>query len=161
MTTWHLVGLWWDHRLWILNVLLHSYHNPLALHVIFSLLFLASMLWHYQDIPPTSYEICIITRYLFKKISFYWLLSMEMFFLNCHPCLRLHTCLHKCRAWIENMMAVFGAGWSQPISRIILGLISKKLVAWVTYGVCMMIMKTLCALALAMKSSNVVNAHIF
>ncbi len=53
----------------ILNVLLRSSHNLLALQVVFGLLSLASMLWHYQVIPPMSCEIWIITRYLFKKFS--------------------------------------------------------------------------------------------
>ncbi len=85
---------------------------------------------------------------------------MEMSFSNCHPCFQLHTSLCKFRVWIENMMAMLGARWSQPILRIILGLASGKLVAWVTCGFCMTIVKTLFALDCVMKSSNVVSAHI-
>ncbi len=80
---------------------------------------------------------------------------MEMSFLNCHPCFRLCTSLCKCRAWIESIMA----RWSQPISRIVLGLTSRKLIAWVICGVYMMIMR--CTLTLAMKSYGAVSAHIF
>jgi hypothetical protein len=59
------------------------------------------------------------------------------------------------------MVAMLNARSSQPISRIVLGLDLGKLVAWVTYDVCMTIMKTLCALAFAMKSFSMVSTHIF
>ncbi len=59
------------------------------------------------------------------------------------------------------MMAMFGVRLSQPILKTILGLALQKLVAWVTCSVCMTIMKTLCALALTMKSFGAMNAHIF
>ncbi len=132
-----------------------------TLQTLFGQLFFAFALWHYLDIPPTSCKIWIITRYLFKKFNSCQLLLMEMFVSNSHPCFWLHVSLHKCRAWIQSMMAMLGARWSQPISRIVLGLTSAKLVTWVICGVFMMIVKISCALALAMKSSSVMSAHIF
>jgi hypothetical protein len=59
------------------------------------------------------------------------------------------------------MMAMLGARKSQPISRVVLGLAARKFVAWVICGVYIMIVRTLCTLALTMKPSNVMNAHIF
>jgi hypothetical protein len=59
------------------------------------------------------------------------------------------------------MMAILGARWLQLISRTILGLAFRKLIAWVTCGVYIMTMKTSCILALVMKSFNVMSAHIF
>jgi hypothetical protein len=47
------------------------------------------------------------------------------------------------------------------IMTICLGLISRRLVAWVTCGVCRMIMRTLCILPLTTKHYGVVNALIF
>jgi hypothetical protein len=129
-------------------VLPHSYHNPLALQAIFSLLFLTFVLWCCQGILLMSCKIWIITKNLLKKFSYYQLLSMEMSYLNCHPCFRLHTCLRKCKAWIESMMTMFGARWSQLISIIVLGFISRKLLAWVTCGVYMTNGEALCTLAL-------------
>ncbi len=84
-----------------------------------------------------------------QKVHFCQLLLMEMSFLNYHLCFWLCIGLHKCNAWIERMMAMFGARWSQPISRIVLALTSKKLVAWVIYDVYMTTMRTLCALVFA------------
>jgi len=86
---------------------------------------------------------------------------MEMFCSNCHSCFWLHIGLCKCKAWIESMMFMFGARWSQLILRIILGLALGKFIVWVTYDVCMTNVRTLCTLAFVVKSSGVVNAHIF
>jgi hypothetical protein len=58
-------------------------------------------------------------------------------------------------------MAMFGARWSQLLSKTILSLVSWRFVAWVTYAVYKMIVRTLCALLLTMKSFGVVNGHIF
>jgi hypothetical protein len=108
-----------------------------------------------------SCKIWIITRYLFKKFNPCWLLLMEMSCSNCHRCFWLCTCLRKCKPWIESMMAMLGARWSQPISRRILGLALGKLVAWVTCSIYKTTMKTLCALVFTMKSFGAVSAHIF
>ncbi len=139
----------------------HSHHNLPAWPVVFSLLFLTSMLWHSLDVPPMSCKIWIITRYLFKKFSSCWLFSMEMSFSYCHPFFQLFTSLCKCKAWIGSIMAMFGARWSQLLSKTILSLVSWRFVAWVTYAVYKMIVRTLCALLLTMKSFGVVNGHIF
>ncbi len=88
--------LGWNHQWWFVNLLPHIHHNLATWLAIFSLLFLASMLWHYLDIPPTNCKIWNIPRYLLKKFSSCQLLSMEMSFSNCHPCFWLFTCLHKC-----------------------------------------------------------------
>jgi hypothetical protein len=106
--------------------------------------------WH-TSIHATSCEIWIITIYLFKNFTSCRLFSMDMSFLNCHMCFRLCIGLHRCRTWIESMMAMFNARLSQPISRIILGLALKKLVAWVICGVYMTNVRTSCDLAFAMK----------
>ncbi len=71
VTTSQLVGLRWDHRLWVLNVSPRNYHNPLALLAIFSLLSLTSMLWRFQNIPLTNCKIWIIIIHIFKKFSSY------------------------------------------------------------------------------------------
>ncbi len=135
MTTWHLVGLWWNYQLQVLNVSPHNYHNPPTLLAVFNLLSIAFVLWCCHDIFPMSCEIWIITIYLFKKFIFCRLLSME-FLKNCHLCFWLRIGLHKCKAWIESMMAMLGARLSQLI--IVLGLALGKLVAWITCSVCMM-----------------------
>jgi hypothetical protein len=59
------------------------------------------------------------------------------------------------------MMAMLGARWSQPILIIVLALASGKFIAWVTCGVYMTFVRTLCTLVLAMKFSGAVTAHIF
>lgn len=45
--TWHPMVFQWDCRLWVLNVLLCSYHNLLTLQAVLSLLSFAFVLWCY------------------------------------------------------------------------------------------------------------------
>jgi hypothetical protein len=54
-------------------------------------------------------------------------------------------------------MAMLGVSWSQPTKKICLGLILGRLIAWVTYDVCKMIVRTLCTLPLAMKHFGVMH----
>jgi hypothetical protein len=55
---------------------------------------------------------------------------------------------------------MLGVSWSQPLSKICLGLVLGRLVAWVIYSVFMMIVRTLCILLFPMKPYSVVNAFI-
>ncbi len=102
----------------------------------------------------------IMTRYLFTKSNSYRFLLMRMSYSNYRHCFQILTTPPKCKAWIESMVAMLGARWSQPISKIVLGLTSRRLVAWVSCVVFKMIIKTLCIIAFTMKSFGVVNTYI-
>jgi hypothetical protein len=57
-----------------------------------------------------------------------------------------------------------GHAWCKMITtniKIVLGLVLGKLIARVNCDVCKTTMKTLCALAFAMKSSSAMSAHLF
>ncbi len=145
-----------DFSIWCL-IVIRTFHLCWE-YLIF--LFLASMQWHCQDILLTNYKICIMTRYLFTKSNSCQLLLMGMSYSNYRHYFQMLTTLPKCKAWIESMAAMLGARWSQPISKIVLGLTSRRFVAWVICVVFKMITKTLCILAFTMKSFGVVNIYI-
>jgi hypothetical protein len=50
-----------------------------------------------------------MTRYLFTKSNSYQLLLMGMSYLNYRHCFQMLTTPPKCKAWIENMVAMLGA----------------------------------------------------
>ncbi len=160
VTIWHPFFHWWNHQKRLFNLVPRCHHNPPPLLGVSNFLFLASMQWHCQDILLTNYEICIMTRYLFTKSNFYRFLLMRMSYSDYHHCFQILTTPPKCKAWIESMVAMLGARWSQPISKIVLGLTSRRLVAWVSCVVFKMIMKTLCIIAFTMKSFGAVNTYI-
>jgi len=103
------------------NYVLSYHHIPPPLFKIFNPWFLAYVQWCFQDVPPTSCKIWIMTKYMFIKSNSCRLFSMGTSYLDCRWCFPMFMALQKCRAWIENMMDMFGARWSQPISKIILG----------------------------------------
>ncbi len=126
-----------------------------------SIQFLVSCLYAMALLRHTFNELqnLHMRRYLFTKSNSYQLLLMGMYYLNYRHCFQMLTTPPKCKAWIESMVAMLCARWSQPISKIILGLTLERLVAWVICVVFKMIMKTLCILAFAMKSSGTVSIY--
>ncbi len=130
-----------DHWIWYFNLVpcnhglhchnhfLPCHYNPPLLFEVFNLWFLACMQWCFQDVPPMSCKIWLMTRYLFQKSNFCQLFSMGMSYLNCCQCFLMLTTLRICKAWTTSMMAMFGVKWSQLISKIVLGRILGKLVA--------------------------------
>jgi hypothetical protein len=74
---------------------------------------------------------------------------------------QLFITLPKCKTWTKSTTAMLGVNWSQPVSKIHLGLVLGRLVAWVIYSVFMMIVRTLCIMLLPMKPFGMVNALIF
>jgi hypothetical protein len=74
----------------------------------------------------TSYKIWTMTRLLFSVSFFYQWHSMKTFCLKCLPWPKIIISHHRNKEWIESTMAMSGLMWSQPISRIILAWVFRK-----------------------------------
>ncbi len=90
-----------NHQIRFLNWLPNYHHNPLIRWAVFSPLSLAFMPWHQLNIPPTSCEIWIMTKFLYKKFNYCRLYLMGMSCSNFHQFFWLFIGLHICKAWIE------------------------------------------------------------
>lgn len=111
------------------------------------MLFLASVQWHCQDIFPRSYEIQIMTRYLFKKFESSRLLLMGMFCFF-QMFIALLNVRHGRKVQWPCLVQVNHNKYKKQFWALAFG----RLIAWGTYVVCKMIVKTLCVLIFATKS---------
>jgi hypothetical protein len=75
-----------------------------------------------------------------KNVSFLQWHSIETFCSRCLPYPKVVTFHYRCKAWIKNMMTMFGWRWSQPLSKMLLVWTLEMFTTWVICFVCKLTM---------------------